>query len=154
MDKKTIGITDDRLKHMRQVAIAASEYARDLFAWDEAKCEDMFLAGFLHDFAYHFVSDQREHEHAGGEILRRNGYQYWQEIYSHGDPEHCCDTDEGFILNLADMTVKGDGSRVSLRERLEDIAARHSTDSVQYVRARQVAEKLQTNLENMRNNHC
>ena len=32
--------------------------------------------GLVHDFAYEFVSDQREHEHAGGEILKRVGFVY------------------------------------------------------------------------------
>lgn len=68
-----ITITNDRLAHMLGVARACREYSKSLFGWDDEKCEEMFLMGLVHDFAYEFVSDQRQYEHAGGVILNRVG---------------------------------------------------------------------------------
>lgn len=44
-----IGIDDNRLAHMREVGRLCYELAADLFGWDEQRCRQMFIMGFLHD---------------------------------------------------------------------------------------------------------
>lgn len=40
-----IGITDNRLLHMRAVGRVCHMLARDVFGWDEARCRQMFVLG-------------------------------------------------------------------------------------------------------------
>lgn len=87
--------------------------------------------GLVHDFAYEFVSDQREHEHAGGEILKRVGFVYADEVFLHGDSDVEHWSEELFVLNLADLTTSSTGERCSFEQRLGSVVERYGKDSVQ-----------------------
>lgn len=137
-----ITITEDRLHHMLGVARACREYSESLFGWDEEKCEEMFLMGLVHDFAYEFVSDQREHEHAGGEILKRVGFAYADEVFAHGDPDVKEWSEELFVLNLADLTTSSQGARCSFEQRLGSVVERYGKDSVQVERMQRMINKV------------
>lgn len=140
---KPITITDDRLQHMLSVARACYEYSESLFGWDVEKCEEMFLMGLVHDFAYEFVSDQREHEHRGGEILRRVGFVYADEVFLHGDPDVEDWSDELFVLNYADLTTSSSGERCSFAQRLGSVVDRYGEGSVQVERMRGVIDQVE-----------
>ena len=140
--KDAITITEDRLNHMLGVARACREYSESLFGWDDEKCEEMFLVGLVHDFAYEFVSDQREHEHAGGEILKRVGFVYADEVFLHGDPDVEYWSEELFVLNLADLTTSSKGVRCSYEQRLGSVVERYGKDSVQVERMKYMINKV------------
>lgn len=70
----------------------------------KGKEKEYFLLGFLHDIGYAF-SDNEGHAHAGGELLREQGYAYWKEVYHHGDPFADYSSPELTALNFADMTT-------------------------------------------------
>lgn len=146
-NSSTIGLSNDRLLHVRQVAKRAQEISVEIFRWSETKAKAMFILGFLHDVGYAFSSDQRQHEELGGEILRENSYEYWREVYFHGDPDSPYDSDELFVLNLADMQTSSDGRRVTIEERLEDIATRYGKDSSQFTLAQRLANSLEQKLK-------
>lgn len=75
-DSQLIGISNNRLLHMRQVAARAQEISVEIFGWPEHKARSMFILGFLHDIGYAFSSDQRQHEELGGEYLHEIGYKH------------------------------------------------------------------------------
>lgn len=137
-----IGISDDRLLHVRGVARRAREIARDVFGWDDAACRDMFTLGFVHDIGYEYAEDQRDHENIGGAILRETGFKYWREVYHHGRPNCDYQSDELFVLNLADMQTDSRGNRVTLDARLADIGERYGHEAIQYTTAAALAEEL------------
>ena len=138
-----LGISDDRLLHMRGVAERAYELAGELFGWPEEKRREMFVMGFLHDVGYRFVEQQTEHEECGGRILGSSGYGYWREIQHHGAPDSTFWSDELLILNMADMETGPNGDHVTMVERLRDIGDRYGDESEQYTRAEQLITLIQ-----------
>jgi hypothetical protein len=109
---------------------------------DKQFCEDMFLLGMLHDFGYEFADIGYQHAMVGGEILKRSGYRYWQEVAEHGSETVENMTDELFILNLADMLTLPDGKSCGINERIAEIAQRYGGDSAAYRKSVKVAEKI------------
>lgn len=138
----SLHISDERLTHMRSVGCRAQLIAEQIGARDQESLQDIFLLGYLHDVGYEFADNQSDHARVGGEILRRNGYPYWQEVYYHGDPDADYSSQLLDILNTADMTTSPNGEYVTLDKRLEDIAGRYGSDSSQYIKARELAEQL------------
>ena len=59
------------------------EIGNDLNLSNE-ELEDLFVLGLNHDIAYEFTEHGKDHNIIGGEILKRNNYKYWKEIYYHG----------------------------------------------------------------------
>lgn len=104
--------------------------------------EDLFILGFNHDVAYGTSDDVMYHGEIGGEMLKRNGYKYWREVYYHGKPD--CGFDSKFltILNMADMMIDKFGDDVGYERRLEDILSRRGEDSVQYINCKKLIEIL------------
>ena len=145
-----LGMSDTRMLRSRQVGVRAYELARELFNWDEEKCGHMFVLGILHDVGYQFAQHQNDHPAIGGELLRATGYAYWREVAHHGIPGSVYQSDELFILNLADMQTSSTGARVSIGERLDDIASRYGDTSPQYTDACELAGELAERLHNMR----
>ena len=135
-------ISDERLAHMRSVGRRAQLIAEQIGVRDQKSLQDIFLLGYLHDVGYEFSDDQSDHARVGGEILRRNGYPYWREVYYHGDPDTGYSSQLLDILNTADMVTDPNGDSVTLDKRLEDIADRYGRDSSQYIKARELAEQL------------
>ncbi|SCW51475.1 hypothetical protein SAMN02910400_01098 [Lachnospiraceae bacterium C10] len=75
---------------------------------DEFYAKKMFHLGLVHDIGYQFTDNSKEHAHVGGEFLREEGYEYWKEVYDHGNPDlPKRPSDEWFILNMADMQTDG-----------------------------------------------
>ncbi len=137
-------ITENRWKHILGVARKAKEFALKMKPNDEKYAEDMFLLGLLHDLEYEFSETGYRHSGIGGEILKRSGYKYWNEVADHGYSENTDMTDELFILNYADMSVAVDGKICTMVERLEDIGIRYGIDSSAYRKSVLEIEKLRS----------
>ena len=75
------------------------------------------------------------------------GYKHWREVYYHGNPDSPYDSDELFVLNLADMQTSSDGQRVTIEERLDDIASRYGNNSSQFILARRLAQSIEQKLQ-------
>ena len=142
-----IGITDNRLMHMREVGRLCSELAFDLFGWNERDCRQMFVMGFLHDIGYEFAENQADHEVIGGVILASAGYEHAKPIRFHGDPEADLSDDRLLILNISDMTIGGDGKRVGFVTRLKDIKTRYGKESPQYENSARVIAAIRAELK-------
>ena len=87
------------------------------------------------------------HEHIGGEILKRNGYKYWREVYYHGDINTEYTSLFLEILNKADMQIDKYGNDVGYDRRLEDIKSRYGEDSKTYKDAKILIETLNQKME-------
>lgn len=137
-------ITQNRWQHILGVARKAKEFALKMYPDNEKYAEDMFLLGLLHDIGYEFSETGKGHSTLGGEILRRSGYKYWNEVANHGYSEISIMTDELFILNCVDMTVDVDGQNCTFCERLEDIGHRYGINSSAYQKACLEIKRLQS----------
>ena len=104
--------------------------------------EDMFLLGVMHDLGYEFMESNASHAAVGGEILKRSGYKYWQEVALHGDETVENMTDELFILDCADMMTGPSGENFTFEERLEEIASRFGKDAAPYKKCVIEVQKL------------
>ena len=90
---------------------------------------DLFTLGLLHDIGYEFLEEKnyKTHNIVGGNILKKQGFKYWKEVYYHGVANYKYQSKVLDLLNWADMRVDSSGNIVSLDERLEDISVRHNT---------------------------
>ena len=121
----------DRLKHSYAVEKKMMDIAKeyDLSKEDIMNC---FLIGLNHDIGYEFTPNGINHNKIGGQLLRDNGFKYWQEVYYHGDID--CTYDSIFldILNKADMQIDKYGNDVGYDRRIEDIKKRYGEKSIIY----------------------
>lgn len=137
-------ISENRWKHILGVARKAKMLAEKLKTNDTQYAEDMFLLGIMHDLGYEFMESNASHAAVGGEILKRSGYQYWQEVALHGDETVDDMTDELFILNCADMSTGPNGEDFTFDERLKEIAQRFGEDADAYKKCVIEVEKLKS----------
>lgn len=135
-------ISESRWRHILGVARKAKILADKLKPNNVQYAEDMFLLGIMHDLGYEFIESNASHAAIGGEILKRSGYQYWQEVTQHGDETVDDMTDELFILNCADMSTGPNGENFTFDERLEEIASRFGKDTDAYKKCVVEVEKL------------
>lgn len=135
-------ITENRWKHILGVARKCKEFACKFKSNDGKFAEDMFLLGLLHDMGYEFMESNAGHAAIGGEILKRNNYKYWQEVFLHGDETVEGMSDELFILNSADMSTGPSGENFTFEERLAEIAARFGKEADAYKKCVIEVEKL------------
>ena len=132
---------EDRLKHSIAVARKMVAIGRE-YNLSEEKLKELFLLGYNHDIGYEFCSNNIEHNIVGGEVLKENGYKYWQEVYYHGNPNTHYNSMFLKILNMADMQINKYGNDVGYKKRLEDIKIRYGENSIQYINAKSVIDSL------------
>ena len=149
-----MGFSNDRANHSLEVAKQMYEKALEQTD-DEFYARKMFHLGIVHDIGYQFSENTKDHPHAGGLFLKEDGYEFWEEVYEHGNPDVESPTKELMLLNWADMHTDGKGNRVSFEERLRDIKNRYGVDSVEYTNAQLVINrtKLIGGRKDEKNNH-
>lgn len=135
-------ISESRWRHILGVARKAKILADKLKPNNVQYAEDMFLLGIMHDLGYEFIESNASHAYVGGEILKRNNYQFWSEVSLHGDETVKNMSDELFILNCADMSTGPNGENFTFDERLEEIASRFGKDGDAYKKCVVEVEKL------------
>jgi hypothetical protein len=132
---------ENRLKHSYAVAKKMIEIGKEKNLSDE-ELEDLYLLGFNHDMAYHFTEYGKDHNIIGGEILKRNGYKYWKEVYYHGKITDEYDSLYLTILNQADMQINKYGEDVGYTGRLKDIEERFGTSSDVYLWCKNLIDNI------------
>ena len=90
--------------------------------------KDLYLLGLNHDIGYEYGNNDN-HGYIGGEILKRNNYKYWKEVYYHGNINTKFSSLFLEILNKADMQIDKYGNDVGYDKRLEDIKNRYGEKS-------------------------
>ena len=78
----------------------------------------------------------------GGNILKNNGFKYWQEVYYHGENNIEFNSLYLTILNQADMQIDKYGNDVGYEKRLCDIKSRYGKDSIVYKKCFELVEKI------------
>ena len=131
----------DRIKHSLAVARKMVEIGKNNNLKEE-QLEELFVLGLNHDIGYEFTSEITEHNTVGGNILKKNNYKYWQEVYYHGNPYSTYKSLYLDILNQADMQIDKYGNNVGYEKRLEDIANRYGKNSIQYINANKIINKI------------
>ena len=139
-----MAIHRDKALHSLRVASYMEDATRRRgFTEDFAK--EMFMLGWVHDIGYNLIQlgeSPAGHAKLGGEFLKDAGYQYWEEVATHGNPYVENPKYPWYCLNEADMHINSKGEYVSYEERLSDIKERYGTDSEQYNNAKLVVEIL------------
>lgn len=135
-------IDNDRLNHSLAVARKMIEIGK-LYNLKDDELQDLFVLGFNHDIGYEY-GDNSNHEYIGGEILKRNNYKYWKEIYYHGDIKSEYTSLFLKILNKADMQIDKYGNDVGYDKRLEDIKNRYGENSKTYKNAEILVTRLRS----------
>ena len=132
---------NDRLKHSISVGRKMVEIGKELNLPNN-ELKELFLLGYNHDIGYEFVEKGVNHNTVGGNILKENGYKYWQEVYNHGELNSDYKSLYLSILNKADMQIDKYGNDVGYDKRLEDIRSRYGSDSMVYKKAEQLIQNL------------
>lgn len=132
---------EDRLKHSLAVARKMVEIAKNKSLSTE-DIENCFAIGFNHDIGYEFTRNGVNHNVIGGNILKNNGFKYWQEVYYHGENNIEFDSLYLTILNQADMQIDKYGNDVGYDKRLCDIKSRYGEDSIVYKKCFELIEKI------------
>ena len=78
----------------------------------------------------------------GGNILKENGYKFWQEVYNHGNPNSNYSSLYLKILNMADMQIDKYGNDVGYKKRLEYIKNRYGENLEPYLCSKQIVENI------------
>lgn len=120
-------ITQDRVKHSLTVSKLMSEQITDKLVSSK-----MAYLGLVHDIGYCASDKNYMHAALGGKMLADENYEYWEEVYWHGKPQTEYNSYALQLLNWADCHSDSEGRRVSVKERLEDVAARYGKDSEEY----------------------
>ena len=133
---------EDRVKHSLAVAKKMVEIGKEIGLDEEAQ-KELFVLGYNHDIGYQFGGNEN-HEKVGAEILKNNGYQYWKEVYYHGQVTEEFHSIYLQILNEADMQIDKSGNDVGYDKRLEDIQNRYGTNSNVYQKAKELVDYLKS----------
>ena len=130
----------DRLKHSYAVARKMVEIgkSRNLGA---KELHQLFVLGLNHDIGYAFPQEGIKHSEMGGIILKNSSYEYWEEVYYHGDPDADYESLYLDILNQADMQIDKFGNDVGYEKRLDDIKSRYGEDSSVYQKCLKLVNK-------------
>lgn len=143
-----IGISEERIMHMLQVGRTAYQLSKEMFNWDETKCQQMFTLGLMHDCGYEYSESQSDHPVVGATLLSECNYQFSEEIRWHGIASAPYESDELLVLNIADLLTGSLGEIVSLNERLCSIKNKYGRQASQYreacLLALQITHKLQS----------
>jgi hypothetical protein len=151
MNNTPIGMDENRIRHSLSVAQKAAELGRILMKWDDEKCKEMFILGYLHDIGYEYACKHEDHSSIGGELLRKNGYKYWREVFWHGKVTDEFKSDELDIINLADLQIDHTGEDVGVAKRLEGIKRRYGSASEFAMNAEKLANSLNALLTRIEN---
>ena len=138
--------TDRKLLHMHGVGRYMFDHAEDY----GLEPDKMYVLGLLHDIGYLFGS--ADHAVNGARLLESVGFNYSQEVSWHGtaplDYLRLTDVSEPpkelVLLWEADLSVGPDGKEIGFQRRLEDIAVRYGTDSINYRIAKETVDWLTT----------
>lgn len=149
MQQKFIGISENRLHHILDVARKAYKIAKDM-GFEEDFCRRCFMLGWIHDVGYEFAENQSEHPDISAKMLLLINEDtvasdlkkpFYKAIKEHGKyPSEM--TEEYRILNMADMLVDSKGNEVTVSQRLEDIKNRYGEHSNQYLTACDICYRI------------
>ena len=98
----------EKLHHCYAVASEMKRLAEEQPDKYPVNPNDAYVLAMLHDIGYQFTDSKAEHAHIGAEVLKQQGYKYWEDVYHHEDMDLEYDSDMLRLLRHADKTVSTD----------------------------------------------
>lgn len=133
-------LTVHRRDHMNEVAELCYELAKNKYSLSEEDSQRAFFMGYVHDIGYRFCDNKNEHPEVGFRMMHSD--EISQAILYHGKPNVSRNNVFLNILNEADLRVDSKGQRVTVKERLDDIANRYGVTSSTYVGITKLATSM------------
>lgn len=135
-----IPLTLHRRDHMNEVAELCYELAKNKYSLSEEDSQRAFFMGYIHDIGYRFCDNKNEHPEIGFRMMHSD--KIAKAILYHGKPNLTRNNVFLNILNEADLRVNSKGQRVTVKERLDDIANRYGVTSQTYVGVTKLATSM------------
>ena len=101
----------------------------------EEECQELWLMGLLHDCGKRFVG-QDGHEEFTGNLLKRSGFKFSEEIQRHGETLTEIPPLTFELLRIADLSVDTTGHDIGFDGRLKDSKTRYGENSKTYKECR------------------
>ncbi len=133
-------LTVNRRNHMNEVAELCYELAKDKYNMTEEDSRKAFYMGYIHDIGYRFCDNKSEHPEVGFWMLPVD--EISQAILYHGSSSAVPKSVYLLILNEADLRVNSKGQRVTVKERLKDIAKRYNVIEPMYTEVAKLAVNM------------
>ena len=124
-------LTVHRRDHMNEVAELCYELAKNKYSLSEEDSQRAFFMGYIQDIGYRFCDNKNEHPEIGFRMMHSD--EIAQAVLYHGKPNLSNNNVFLDILNEADLRVNSKGQRVTVKERLDDIASRYDVTSPTYM---------------------
>ena len=132
-----MGFSEDRAWHSRGVALLMQRLAPLM----GLPADRMLLVGWMHDLGY-ALGDSERHAETMGRLLTAEGFEYASVVRRHGTNDIDYDNPVDILLNVADMSVDGQGHLVSFEQRISDVAERWGENHPRVGQCRRVCERL------------
>lgn len=133
-------LTVHRRDHMNEVAELCYELAKNKYSLSEEDSQRAFFMGYIHDIGYRFCDNKNEHPEVGFRMMHSD--EIAQAVLYHGNPNVSKNNVFLNILNEADLRVNSKGQRVTVKERLDDIASRYGVVSPAYTNPAKLAVSM------------
>ena len=138
----------DKLKHSYSVAKKMQEIGMKM-GLSEEETTQLFILGLNHDIGYQFIKGNERHNKLGGDLLKEASYQYWREVYYHGEIDVDYSSLYLDILNLADMQIDKYGNDVGFENRLLDIESRYQDNPIVHQKCSTMVKCLKNKYPNL-----
>ena len=122
-------IVDRRLRHSHGVGVKLFTLVNHKPTLCRTAAREMYVLGLLHDIGYQFAANSDEHAKFGGELLKKQGFKLWREVFWHGRVQREYDSPELRLLNYCDMIVGPNGEPMTMKQRIADLTFRYGGGS-------------------------
>lgn len=133
-----MGFSENRAYHSRGVALLMQRLAPLM----GLPADRMLLVGWLHDLGY-ALGDSERHAETMGRLLAAEGFEYADVVRRHGTNDIDYDNPADILLNVADMSINGQGRLVSFDQRISDVAERWGENHPRVGQCRRVCDRLE-----------
>ena len=133
-----MGFSENRAYHSRSVALLMQRLAPLM----GLPADRMLLVGWMHDLGY-ALGDSERHAETMGRLLTVEGFEYADVIRRHGTNDIDYDNPVDILLNVADMSINGQGHLVSFEQLISDVARRWGENHPRVSQCRRVCDRLE-----------
>lgn len=142
-------LNEKTLKHSVGVAEFMADWAEKNYKY-QFDPNEMYVLGLLHDIGKLYSGEPdpsgrakyKGHAKKGGALLKELGFNHWREVAHHGHPEDEYWSIRLMVLNLADLSIDGNGEPCPITKRLASIKCRYGENSEEYQRATTIVDDL------------
>lgn len=140
---------ENRLAHAHQVGLRAMELGRKLFGLKTTACRELFIVGKLHNIGPYLGARKDNVLPSTFEALKRSGLRLANLVGEMGKAHPIENSQELFVLNVADMQTSLAGHPVSFEQRLHELEELYGPNSHQHHQAQELIASLSKTLDAM-----